>query len=34
MIGPVSNLDAFQQAFDLPDDAPALRPRADRIEVW
>jgi len=32
--GPFSNLDAFQAAFDLPEDAPALRARADRIEIW
>jgi len=32
--GPLSNSDAFQEAFGLPDDAPVLRPRADRIEIW
>jgi predicted metalloendopeptidase len=32
--GPVSNSDAFQEAFGLPDDAPALRPREDRIVIW
>jgi predicted metalloendopeptidase len=32
--GPVSNSDAFQAAFALADDAPILRPRADRIEIW
>ena len=32
--GPLSNLDAFQEAFDLPDDAPVMRPRAERIEIW
>ena len=33
-VGPVSNLDAFQEAFGLADDAPALRTREDRIEIW
>jgi predicted metalloendopeptidase len=33
-VGPVSNLDAFQEAFGLADDAPALRSREDRIEIW
>jgi len=33
-IGPLSNLQAFQDAFALPDDSPALRPRAERAEVW
>jgi predicted metalloendopeptidase len=32
--GPLANLDAFQEAFGLPDDAPMLRPREDRIEIW
>ena len=32
--GPVSNSDAFQEAFGLPDGAPALRPREDRIVIW
>jgi predicted metalloendopeptidase len=32
--GPVSNSTAFQDAFALPDDAPALRPRDRRIEIW
>jgi predicted metalloendopeptidase len=31
---PLSNLDAFQEAFDLPDDAEMMRPRAQRIEIW
>ncbi len=32
VLGPVSNLEAFQAAFGLPDDAPIMRPRrgADR----
>ncbi len=32
--GPLSNLDAFQDAFDLPDGSPSLRLRAERIEIW
>jgi predicted metalloendopeptidase len=32
--GPLSNLDAFQEAFGLNDDAPMLRPREGRIEIW
>jgi predicted metalloendopeptidase len=32
--GPFSNLDAFQEAWGLPDDAPMMRPRAERIEIW
>jgi predicted metalloendopeptidase len=34
VVGPFSNLDAFQDAFGLDDDAPALRPRPDRIVIW
>ena len=32
--GPFSNLDAFQQAWGLADDAPMMRPPAERIEIW
>jgi predicted metalloendopeptidase len=32
--GPLSNMDAFQEAFGLDDDAPVLRSRAERIEIW
>ena len=32
--GPLSNMDAFQEAFHLADDAPMLRAREDRIEIW
>ncbi len=32
--GPLANSDAFQEAFALPDDAPMLRAREDRIEIW
>jgi predicted metalloendopeptidase len=34
VVGPLANLQAFQDAFDLGDDAPMLRPREDRIEIW
>ena len=34
VIGPFSNLDAFQEAFDLDDAAPMMRPREERIEIW
>ncbi|HUR26830.1 MAG TPA: M13 family metallopeptidase [Planctomycetota bacterium] len=33
-IGPLSNLDAFQQAFGLPDDAAVMRKRSERALVW
>jgi endothelin-converting enzyme/putative endopeptidase len=32
--GPLSNLPAFQQAFQCKADAPMVRPAADRCEVW
>ena len=34
VLGPVSNLDAFQTAYGLADDAPMMRPRDERIEIW
>ncbi len=34
VLGPVSNLEAFRVAFGLPDEAPIMRPRAQRIEIW
>ena len=34
VLGPVSNLEAFRVAFGLPDDAPIMRPREQRIEIW
>ncbi|MFA7324264.1 MAG: M13 family metallopeptidase [Candidatus Nanopelagicales bacterium] len=34
VVGPFSNLDAFQDAFGIPDDAPMMRSRRDRIEIW
>jgi putative endopeptidase len=32
--GPFSNLDDFQEAFELGDDAPMMRPHEDRLEIW
>jgi predicted metalloendopeptidase len=32
--GPFSNVGAFQTAFDLDDDAPMMRPPAERVEIW
>jgi putative endopeptidase len=34
VLGPLSNLEAFQTAFGLDDQAPMMRPREDRIEIW
>jgi predicted metalloendopeptidase len=34
VLGPVSNLEAFREAFGLADDAPGMRPRGQRIEIW
>jgi endothelin-converting enzyme/putative endopeptidase len=34
VIGPVSNLPEFQQAFACKADAPMVRPAAQRCEVW
>jgi putative endopeptidase len=34
VLGPVSNLEAFRAAFELGDDAPIMRPRGQRIEIW
>jgi putative endopeptidase len=33
-IGPLSNIDAFQQAFGFADDAPVMRKPAERAQVW
>jgi putative endopeptidase len=32
--GPLSNLQAFQTAFGLSDEAPMMRSREERIEIW
>jgi predicted metalloendopeptidase len=34
VLGPVSNLEAFRDAFGLPDDAPIMRAPEERIEIW
>jgi putative endopeptidase len=34
VVGPVSNLDTFRDAFGLADDAPIMRPPEQRIEIW
>ncbi len=34
VVGPVSNLDTFRDAFGLTDDAPIMRPPQERIEIW
>jgi len=32
--GPLSNLDEFAAAFDVPEGAPMRRPAADRVTIW
>ena len=34
VLGPVSNLEAFRAAFALPEEAPIMRPKEQRIEIW
>jgi len=34
VVGPLSNLPEFQEAFDCPAEAPMIRPPAKRCEVW
>lgn len=34
VIGPLSNMPEFQQAFQCPANAPMVRPAAQRCEVW
>jgi predicted metalloendopeptidase len=34
VLGPVSNLEAFRDAFGLADDAPIMRAPRERIEIW
>jgi len=31
---PLSNLATFQDAFSIPDGAPAIRPLEDRVDIW
>ncbi len=32
--GPLSNLEEFAKAFDVPEGAPMRRPAADRVTIW
>jgi putative endopeptidase len=32
--GPLSNLDEFAAAFDVPEGAPMRRPAPDRVSIW
>ena len=32
--GPLSNLDEFAKAFDVPEGAPMRRPAAERVSIW
>ncbi len=32
--GPLSNLDSFATAFDIPEDSPSMRPASDRAAIW
>ena len=32
--GPLSNLEEFAKAFDVPEGAPMRRPAKDRIAIW
>jgi putative endopeptidase len=34
VIGVLSNLDAFAEAFDVPEGAPMRRPAAERVNIW
>jgi len=34
VIGPLSNLDEFYQAFDVPEGAPMRRAAAERVTIW
>lgn len=31
---PLSNLATFQEAFNIPDGAPAIRPADERVDIW
>jgi putative endopeptidase len=32
--GPISNMPEFQQAFDIPNDSPMVRPANKRVNIW
>jgi predicted metalloendopeptidase len=34
VIGPLSNLPEFSQAFHCPPDSPMVRPEAKRVNIW
>lgn len=34
VLGPLSNMDEFEQAFGCSEDSPMMRPVADRIHIW
>jgi putative endopeptidase len=34
VLGPLSNLEAFRVAYGLSEDAPLMRPREERVEIW
>ena len=34
IVGPLSNLEEFAQAFDVPPGAPMRRPAAERVVIW
>ncbi len=33
-VGPLSNMDEFQEAFGCKDEDPVMRPREERIRIW
>jgi len=32
--GPLSNLETFAEAYGIPQDAPVMRPTAERVDIW
>jgi putative endopeptidase len=34
VLGPLSNLPEFAQAFHIPENSPMMRPAADRVNIW
>ncbi len=32
--GPLSNLESFAEAFEIPDDSPSMRPVDERADIW
>jgi predicted metalloendopeptidase len=33
-LGPLSNFDEFQKAFEIPDGSPMMRPKDQRVNIW